>query len=139
MNSTPQDPQPFSPLEAELLKSVSEFEVRLTRLEASLKADSATAQAQRTSIDDGLENLNKRIVSLELSLPGLNSLSGSLFAFDQQCTDLRKLCGEYAEHYNRAIDGFREMQKVWQAQLAAYRVLQSQVAQLTAALRSLGG
>ena len=76
MKSTPstlQDTPPFSPLEAELLRSVSEFELRLTRLESSLKADSATAQAQRTSITDALQGLHKRIAGLEESSKDLNS------------------------------------------------------------------
>ena len=139
MINTPKDTPPFSPLEAELLKFVSEFESRLTRLESSLKADSATAQAQRTSITDRLQDLHKRLASLEQSLASLNPLSGYLAAFEGQCSDLRTLCGEHVQSFNRAIDAFKEMQRVWQEQLAAYEVLRSQVAQLTAALRSLGG
>jgi hypothetical protein len=88
---------------------------------------------------EALESLHKRIAGLEESLPDLNSLSGALSAFEGQCSDLRTLFAAQVQSYNRAIDGFKEMQKIWQEQLAAYRVLQSQVAQLTAALRSLGG
>ena len=137
MDSIPKAPT-LSPLETELLSSVNELEARLTRLETILQADSATAQAQRTSIADKLQTLNKRLASVERSLPSLTSLSVSLAAFEGQCMDLRTLCGEHGQNYNRAIDAFREMQRVWQEQLAAYKVLQSQVAQLTAALRSLG-
>jgi chromosome segregation ATPase len=133
-----QNQEALSPLEIELLSSVSRLEERLTRLENSLNADAVTAQAQRQSITDKLQALNKRLASVEQSLPSLTSLSGSLTAFEGQCSDLRTLCETHAQNYNRAITAFKEMQRVWQEQQAANKALQSQVAQLTAALRSLG-
>lgn len=136
--NTPKNTTALSPLETELLRCIAELEARLTRLETTLKVDSATAQAQRASITERLDALNKRLALLEQSLASLTSLSGYLTAFEGQCSDLRTLCGTQAQSYNRAIDAFKEMQRVWQEQLAGYKTLQSQVAQLTAALRSLG-
>ncbi len=125
---------PLSPLETELLKSVSDFEARLTRLETFLKADSATAQAQRTSIVERLQELTKRIVSLECSSA---SLLESLSEFEKSCADLQKLFEAHKQNYNLAIDGFQAMEKVWQEQRGSYQVLQSQVTRLTGALNSL--
>lgn len=137
MNSIPKT-STLSPLEGELLKAIAEFDKRLTRLETSLKADSTTAQSQREDIIKRLDALRKRLESLEQSLPALKSLPDLFKAFQKQSEDLGTLCAEQAANYNKAIHVFREMQGIWQAQIAEYQVLKSQVERLTEELRSLG-
>ena len=127
----------LTPLEKELLSSVAELDVRLTQLERGLKADSATAQAQRTSIGDKLRDLTVRLNSLEQSSGSLTSLQSSLHDFGTQYADLQRLFALHTQRFNAAIASCQAAHQMYQAQKAANEVLSSQVMKLSAALRML--
>ena len=134
--AAPTDPK-IDPLATELLKLLDEFDVRLTRLERSLKAEAGTAQAQKTNIMEQLQKFSGRLASLESSQSSSTSLPPSLVELERQLTAFRTDFASHGTIYNQALESFHAMRGAYETQQAGYLTLQSQVQTLTAALQAL--